>query len=82
MPCFLTFLALLCSMASFITGALLRLKSHSVCALISAGLSFVPLFFQGEYWTWQLPATAFSIVFSLIIPGHLFNRYKGNMDNR
>ena len=76
LPCFLTFLGLLCSMGSFITGALLRLRTHSVCALIAAGLSFIALIFQGESWPWQLPATALSLIFSLIIPGHLFSKYE------
>lgn len=76
LPCFLTFLGLLCSMGSFVTGILLRLRTHSICALIAAGLSFIPLFFQGEQWPWQLPFTALSLAFSLIIPGHLFAKYE------
>lgn len=80
MPCFLTFLGLLCSMGSFVTGILFRLNSHAVCAFIAAGLSFVSLFFQGEHWPWQLPVTALSVFFSMILPGHLFIKFENKQD--
>ena len=78
-PCFLTFLALLCSMGSFMTGVMARLRSHIICALIAAALSFVPLLFQGDLWPWQLPTTALVLVFALVIPGHMFKQLEINI---
>ena len=31
--------------------------------------------FQGELWPWQLLFTSFTVIISLIVPGHLFRRY-------
>lgn len=78
-PCFLTFLALLCSMGSFMTAVMGRQRIHVICALIAAGLSFVPLLFQGDLWPWQLPATALVLVFAFIIPGHTFKQNNINI---
>ena len=72
-PCFLTFVGLLLSIGSFITGALLRLRSHIACAFIGAALSFLTLLFQGDQWFWQLLTTAVVVTVSMIIPGHLFD---------
>lgn len=71
--CFLTFVGLLFSIGSFITGALLRLRSHIVCAFSGAALSFLTLLFQGDLWPWQLVTTALVVAVSMIIPGHLFD---------
>jgi hypothetical protein len=77
-PCFLTFVGLLFSIGSFITGALLRLRSHIVCAFIGAALSFLTLLFQGDQWPWQLVTTAAVVTVSMIIPGHLFDSNEKN----
>ena len=74
LPCYMTFMALMCSVGSFMTSLLHRLHLHSLLALVGAALSFVPLCFQGDQWHWQLPAAALSFVFSMIIPGHLFSK--------
>ena len=78
-PCFLTFLGLLCSMGSFMTGVMACQRFHIICALIAAALSFVPLLFQGELWPWQLPTTALALVFALVIPGHMFKQLDINI---
>ncbi len=42
--------------------------------MIGAAFSFVPLFFQGDLWPWQLLIAAIVAVFTLIIPGHMYNQ--------
>lgn len=78
-PCFLTFMALLCSMGSFMTGVMARLRIHVICALIASVLSFVSLLFQGDLWIWQLPTTALVLVFAFIIPGYMFKQLDINI---
>ena len=36
----------------------------------------------GQSRPWQLPATALSLAFSLIIPGHLFSKYEKQHYNK
>ena len=73
-----TFQSLLISMGCFITGIILRFRPKTVCGIIGTVLSFVSLFFQGNLWPWQLLITAFVTVVTLIIPGHMFNKYVKN----
>ena len=76
--CFFSFLSLLCGMGCFMTGIILHFRPKTVCGIIASILSAVPLFFQGDLWPWQLLFTAFNVVISLIIPGHLFRKYVKN----
>ena len=73
-----TFQGLLVSMGCFITGIILRFRPKTVCGIIGTVLSFSPLFFQGNLWPWQLLIISVVTVITLIIPGHLFNKYIQN----
>ena len=72
---FFAYLSLLCGFGCFMTGIILHFRAKTVCGIIASGLSAVPLFFQGEWWPYQLPVTAVIVTIALIIPGHLFKRY-------
>ena len=72
---FFAYLSLLCGMGCFMTGIILHFRPKAVCGIIASVLSIVPLFFQGELWPWQLLFTSFTVIISLIVPGHLFRRY-------
>ncbi len=72
---FFAYLSLLCGMGCFMTGIILHFRPKVVCGIIASVLSIVPLFFQGELWPWQLLFTSFTVIISLIVPGHLFRRY-------
>lgn len=69
------FQGLLVSMGCFVTGVILHFRPKTVCGIIGTVLSFLSLFFQGNLWPWQLLIIALVTVVTLIIPGHLFNRY-------
>ena len=73
--CFFAYLSLLCGLGCFMTGIILHFRPKVVCGIIASVLSIVPLFFQGELWPWQLLFTSFTVIISLIVPGHLFRRY-------
>lgn len=73
--CFFAFLGFLCGMGCFMTGIILHFRPKTICGIIASLLSAVPLFFQGDLWTWQLLVTAVTVTLSLIIPGHLFRIY-------
>lgn len=73
--CFFAFFGLMCSLGCFVTGVILRFRPKTVCGLIATALSFLPLFFQGTLWPWQMLVTAVVVVVALIIPGHLFRRF-------
>lgn len=73
-----TFQGLLISIGCFVTGVILRYRPKTTCGLLGAILSFSCLFFQGDLWPWQLLMAALVAVVTLIIPGHLFNRYIKN----
>ena len=75
------FIALMCGMGCFLTGIILHFRPKILCGIIASLLSPVVLFFQDELWPWQLPATAFTVVISLIIPGHLFKHYVRHYPN-
>lgn len=70
-----TFQGLLVGFGCFVTGVILRFRPKTVCGIIGTVLSFVSLFFQGDLWPWQLLITAIVTVVTLIIPGHMFNKY-------
>lgn len=70
-----TFQGLLVSFGCFLTGLILHFRPKTVCGIIGTILSFVSLFFQGDLWPWQLLITALVTVITLIVPGHLFQRY-------
>lgn len=72
---FFAYLSLLCGMGCFMTGIILHFRPKVVCGIIASVLSIVPLFFQGELWPWQLLFSSFTVIISLIVPGHLFRRY-------
>lgn len=72
---FFAYLSLLCGMGCFMTGIILHFRPKVVCGIIASVLSIVPLFFQGELWPWQLLFTSFTVIISLIVPGHLFRHY-------
>ena len=72
---FFAYLSLLCGMGCFMTGIILHFRPKVVCGIIASVLSIVPLFFQGELWPWQLLFTSFTVIISLIVPGHLFRCY-------
>lgn len=76
--CFFFLLGLLCGMGCFMTGIILKFRPKTVCGIIASVLSAVSLFFQEEWWPWQLLVTAVVVVVSLIIPGHLFKQYVKN----
>jgi hypothetical protein len=78
--CFCSLIGLLSSMGCFLTGVILRFRPKTVCGLIASLLSFMPLFFQGDLWPWQLLVTAIIFVLALIIPGHLFKQYVKNYE--
>lgn len=73
--CFFAYLSLLCGLGCFMTGIILHFRPKVVCGIITSVFSIVPLFFQGELWPWQLLFTSFTVIISLIVPGHLFRRY-------
>ena len=73
--CFFPFIGLLCGMGCFMTGIILHFRPKTTCGIIASVISFLPIFFQGEMWLWQLPITAIVIVIALIIPGHLYKKY-------
>lgn len=72
---FFAYLGLLCGMGCFMTGIILHFRPKTICGIIASLLSAVPLFFQGEQWSWQLLVTAVIVTIALIIPGHLFKKY-------
>lgn len=78
--CYCAFQGLLISLGCFLTGLILRFRPKTLCGLIGTVLSFLPLFFQGDLWPWQLLIASFIAVIALIIPGHLFNHYVKNYD--
>lgn len=73
--CYCMFQGLLTGMGCFLTGLILRYRPKVVCGIIGSALSFLPLFFQGEYWHWQLLIAAGVTIIALVIPGHLFRNY-------
>ena len=73
--CYCMFQGLLIGMGCFLTGLILRYRPKVVCGIIGSALSFLPLFFQGEYWHWQLLIAAGVTIIALVIPGHLFRNY-------
>jgi hypothetical protein len=73
--CYCMFQGLLIGMGCFLTGLILRYRPKVVCGIIGSALSFLPLFFQGEYWHWQLLIAAGVTIIALVIPGHLFHNY-------
>ena len=72
---FMAYMSLLCSFGCFMTGIILRYRPKTVCGIVGAVLSALPLLFQGSLWAWQLPVAAVIMVIALIIPGHLFRNY-------
>ena len=72
---FCTFMSLLCGMGCYMTGIILHFRPKTICGIMGAVLSVVPLFFQGNLWPWQLLITAMITVIELIIPGHMFRHY-------
>ena len=70
-----TFQGLLISMGCFMTGVILRFRPKRICGIVGTALSFLPLFFQGEQWPWQLLVASVVAIVALIIPGHLFKKY-------
>ena len=72
---FFAYMGLLCGMGCFMTGVILHFRPKTICGIIASMLSAVPLFFQGDLWPWQLPATAVIVPIALIIPGHIFKKY-------
>lgn len=73
--CYCMFQGLLIGMGCFLTGLILRYRPKVVCGIIGSALSFLPLFFQGEYRHWQLLIAAGVTIIALVIPGHLFRNY-------
>ena len=73
--CYCAYQGLLMGMGCFMTGIILHFRPKTVCGIIAAALSVVPLFLQGDLWPWQLLITAAITVVALIIPGHLFKQY-------
>ena len=73
--CYMAYLCLLCSFGCFMTGIIIRFRPKTICGIIGAVLSAVPLLFQGEQWPWQLLIAAAIMIITLIIPGHLFKHY-------
>ena len=73
--CGMMLIGLLCGFGCFMTGVILHFRPKTVCGIIGSVLSFVPLFFQGNLWHWQLLVTALVAVMTLIIPGHMFHHY-------
>ena len=72
---FCTFMSLLCGMGCYMTGIILHFRPKTMCGIMGAVLSVVPLFFQGDLWPWQLLITAIITVIVLIIPGHMYRHY-------
>ncbi len=72
---FCTFMSLLCGMGCYMTGIILHFRPKTICGIMGAVLSVVPLFFQGNLWPWQLLITAMITVIVLIIPGHMYRHY-------
>lgn len=75
---FFAYLGLLCGMGCFMTGIILHFRPKTICGIIASLLSAVPLFFQGDLWSWQLLVAAVIVTIALIIPGHLFKKYVKN----
>ena len=73
--CFMAYMGLLCSFGCFMTGIIIRFRPKTICGIIGAVLSAVPLLFQGEQWPWQLLIAAAIMIITLIIPGHIFKHY-------
>lgn len=73
--CFFALLSFLCGFGCMVTGLVLQFRPKIVCGIIASVLSFAPLFFQGDYWPWQLLFAALSVTVSLIISGHLYRHY-------
>ena len=46
---FCTFMSLLCSMGCYMTGIILHFRPKTICGIMGAVLSVLPLFFQGGY---------------------------------
>ena len=72
--CYCTCQCIIVSIGCFITGVFLHYRPKMLCGMIGAAFSFVPLFFQGDLWPWQLLIAAIVAVFTLIIPGHMYNQ--------
>lgn len=72
---FCTFMSLLCGMGCYMTGIILHFRPKTICGIMGAVLSVVPLFFQGDLWPWQLLITAIITVIVLIIPGHMYRHF-------
>ena len=70
-----TFQGLLISFGCLMTGLILHFRPKTVCGIIGCVISFVCLFFQGDFWPWQLLIAVFVTILTLIIPGHLFRHY-------
>jgi hypothetical protein len=70
-----TFQGLLIGFGCLMTGLILHFRPKTVCGIIGCVISFVCLFFQGDFWSWQLLIAVFVTILTLIIPGHLFRHY-------
>lgn len=70
-----TFQGLLIGFGCLMTGLILHFRPKTVCGIIGCVISFVCLFFQGDFWPWQLLIAVFVTILTLIIPGHLFRHY-------
>ena len=70
-----TFQGLLIGFGCLMTGLILHFRPKIVCGIIGCVISFVCLFFQGDFWPWQLLIAVFVTILTLIIPGHLFRHY-------
>jgi hypothetical protein len=73
-----TFQGLLIGFGCLMTGLILHFRPKTVCGIIGCVISFVCLFFQGDFWPWQLLIAVFVTILTLIIPGHLFRHYVKN----
>ena len=73
--CYCAYQGLLVGMGCFMTGIILHFRPKIICGIIASALSAIPLFFQGDLWSWQLPVAAVIVTIALIIPGHLFRRF-------
>lgn len=73
--CYCAYQGLLVGMGCFMTGIILHFRPKIICGIIASVFSVVPLFLQGDLWSWQLLVASLVSVIALIIPGHLFRRY-------